>query len=180
MTIKKPFYTVTYAIAFSLVMMGCNANPDPQSKTEQKLNTDNTIAESTAEPKNNSFCPVIASRNWHAWIDRVAENEPRLNISGEVDLPTPGYQVEVKPGILDRRQPPTQRFSLSFTPPEGIVAQVITPTQVRYTMPTSILEYRSIMIYCGDKLLVEIPDVTPQETATLPIEVGAFKPNDKY
>ncbi len=174
MTIKKPFYTVAYAIAFSLIMMGCNANPDPQSKTEQKLNTDNTIAESTDGPKNNSFCPVITSRNWHAWIDRAAENEPRLNISGEVDLPTPGYQVEVKPGILDRRQPPAQRFSLSFTPPDGIVAQVITSTQVSYTMPTSILEYRSVMIYYGDKLLAEIPDVTPQETATLPIEVGTF------
>ncbi len=164
MTIEKHLYTATCAIAFSLVMMGCNTKTVPQSETEQKLNTNNTIAESTDKLENNSFCPVIASRNWHAWIDRVAENEPRLNISGEVDLPTPGYQVEVKPGILDRRQPPAQRFSLSFTPPEGIVAQVITPTKVSYTMPTSILEYRSIMIYCGDKLLVEIPDVTPQET----------------
>ncbi|MGK7951013.1 MAG: hypothetical protein AB4368_20075 [Xenococcaceae cyanobacterium] len=41
-------------------------------------------------------------------------------------------------------------------------------------MPTSILEYRSVMIYCGDKLLAEIPDVAPQEKANVPIKVGTF------
>ena len=112
---------------------------------------------------NNSFCPVIETRNWHAWIDGFGEEELRLNISGEVDLPTPGYQVEWQQGILDRRQPPTQRISLSLIPPEAMVIQVITPTKVNFTMATSILEYRSVMIYCGDQLLAEIPDVTPQE-----------------
>ena len=169
-------FLLTFVVTLFLLIAGCNSNFKTEVNTEGQQNIDNAIAETT----DNSFCPVIGSRNWHAWIDRVAENESRLNISGEVDLPTPGYQVEVKPGILDRRQPPAQRFSLSFTSPDGIVAQVITPTKVSYTMPTSILEYRSVIIYCGDKLLAEIPDVTPQETATLPIEVGTFTTDDLF
>ncbi len=169
-------FLLTFVVTLFLLIAGCSNNFKTEANTEGQQNINNAIAETT----DNSSCPVIESRNWHAWIDRVAENEPRLNISGEVDLPTPGYQVEVKPGILDRRQPPAQRFSLSFTRPDGIVAQVITPTKVSYTMPTSILEYRSIMIYCGDRLLAEIPDVTPQETATLPVEVGIFTTDELF
>ncbi len=124
--------------------------------------TQNTIEE-VPQSEDTISCPAMESRNWHAWIDRVAENEPRLNISGEVDLPTPGYEVEWKSGILDRRNPPAQRISISFIPPQGIVAQVITPTKVSFTMPSPILKYRSVAIYCGDKLLADIPDVMPSE-----------------
>lgn len=144
-------------------MAGCSTSPKTEPKTEENTNSNSgAIAEST-ETTNNSFCPTMESRNWHAWIDRVAEKEPRLNISGEVDLPTPGYKVEWQPGILDRRNPPAQRISISFIPPEGIVAQVITPTEVSFTMPSPILKYRSVAIYCDDKLLVDLPDVMPSE-----------------
>ena len=175
MLTKINSYFLTCTTILSLVMAGCTINPKIEAKTEEKLNP-----HQIAQTKDNSFCPVMESRNWHAWIDRVAEGESRLNISGEVDLPTPGYKVDWQPGILDRRQPPAQRISLSFVPPEGIVAQVITPTKVNYTMPTSILEYRSVMIYCGDKLLAEIPDVTPQEKAIFPIEVGTFTTDELF
>ena len=76
----------------------------------------------------------------------------------------------------ERAKPGTarSRISVSFTPPAGIVTQVITTTKVSYWMPTQILEERSVAIYSGDKLLVEIPDVTPQEKAKFPIEVGTF------
>ena len=80
-----------------------------------------------------------------------------------MDLPTPGYKAEWRSGILDRAQPPSQRLSISFTPPEGIVAQVITPTEVSFTMPSLLLEYSSVTIYCGDKLLADIPGVVPTD-----------------
>ena len=164
--VKINYSLLTCIVTLSLLITGCAYNFNTEANSEEQQNIDHASVKTT----DNSVCPVLESRNWHAWIDRATENEPRLNISGEVDLPTPGYKVEIIPGILDRRQPPAQRFSLSFTPPNGIVAQVITSTQVSYTMPKSFLEYRSIMIYCGEKLLVEIPDVTQQETTTLPID----------
>lgn len=157
-----------------LITAGCTMEQKIEAKTETNLNPNKEVAQNTVN------CPVMESRNWHAWIDRNEENEASLNISGEVDLPTPGYQVTWQPGILDRRQPPTQRFAISLTPPEGMVAQVITPTEISYEMPTQILEYRSVAIYCGDKLLAEIPDVTPQEKATLPIEVGTFTTDELF
>ena len=156
--------------------MGIVTSCSTQTNIPEKQNSNKAIA----KPVNNSSCPAMESRNWQAWIDGVAENEPRLNIVGEVDLPTPGYKVEWQPGILDKRKPPAQRISISFVSPEGIVAQVITPTKVSFTMPSAILEYRSVMIYCGDKLLAEIPNIVPQKTAILPIEVGTFSSDELF
>lgn len=167
-------YLLTPLAILAVVTAGCTIDRKIEAKTETNLNPNKEVAQNTVN------CPVMESRNWHAWIDRVNENESRLNISGEVDLPTPGYKVEWKPGILDRRQPPAQRISLSLTPPEGMVIQVITPTKVNFTMPTKILEYRSVAIYCGDKLLVEIPEVTPQEKGTLPVKVGTFTTDELF
>ena len=165
MLAKINSYFLTCTTVLYLVTAGCT-----RLQTIENSNSNSQIAQTT----DRSFCPVMETRNWHAWIDRLGQKESRLNIRGEVDLPTPGYKVEWQPGILDRRRPPAQRISLSLVPPEGIVAQVITPTKVNFTMPTSILEYRSVMIYCGDKLLAEIPDVTPQEKANFPIKIGTF------
>lgn len=136
-------------LLWSILLFGCNTQA-------------NVIPESSAEAnktKNPISCPAMESRNWQAWIDGVAENEPQLNISGEIDLPTPGYQVEWQPGILDRSNPPTQRISIILTPPEGIVIQVVTPSEVSFTMGSPVLEYRSVEIYCDDRLLVDISDV---------------------
>lgn len=160
MSIKKRFHILAYEIIvfvlLAVVVTGCSTQPN----LPEKQNTE----EQVVEPINTTTsCPTRSSRNWHAWIDRLAENEPRLVISGEVDLPTPGYKVKWRSGILDRRQPPTQRLSISFTPPDDIVAQVITPTEVSFTMPSPVLEYRSVMIYCGDKLLANISEVVPTD-----------------
>ena len=159
MSAKKWFHTLfCKAIAFLIltgIVTGCSqANLLKAQNAPEKQNI--KVTDTTS-------CPASSSRNWHAWIDRVAENEPRLVISGEVDLPTPGYKAEWRSGILDRQQPPAQRLSISFIPPDGMVTQVITPTKVNFTMPSLVLEYSSVMIYCDDKLLADIPDVVPTD-----------------
>ena len=147
-------------LSLGVLLASCNtqANIPEEQNSSQEQNT----TEEVNQPEQTISCPM-ESRNWLASIDRTTEDEPRLNISGEVDLPTPGYQVEWQPGILDRKNPPTQRISISFIPPEGIVTQVITPTEVSFTMPSPIPKYRSVAIYCSDKLLTDISDVMPSE-----------------
>ncbi len=176
MLTKINSYFLTCMTLLSLVIAGCVVNPSIEVQTEENSNANSALSPTI----DNSFCPVMETRDWHAWIDRVGLDESRLNISGYVDLPTPGYQVEWQPGILDRRQPPAQRITLSLVPPEGMVMQVITPTKVNFTMPTSILKYRSVMIYCGDKLLAEIPNVTSQEKGNVPIKVGTFTTDELF
>ena len=161
---SKRFHTLSVKVIIFFLVGGIATACTPQTNPRESANIPEAQSneEQTTET-NNISCPAMESRNWQASIDRANEDEPRLNISGEVDLPTPGYKVEWQLGILDRKNPPTQRISISFIPPEGIVAQVITPTEVNFTMRSPILKYSSVAIYCGDKLLADIPDVTPSE-----------------
>ncbi len=105
-----------------------------------------------------SECPVIASRGWTAWIDAMPGPgaRPTLHISGEVDLTTPGYSVELVPGPADRMMPPAQRFSLIATPPGGMTAQAVTPTSVKYQGPATYTAYREIIVGCGGAVLARI------------------------
>jgi hypothetical protein len=108
-----------------------------------------------------SVCPVIDSRAWSAWLDTMPSLEPgpRLNIYGEVDLPTPGYKVEWREGPADRANPPGQRMTLVLTPPAGVVAQVVTPTPVKFQAKATYPAYRAIFVICGGKPLAEITDI---------------------
>ena len=108
-----------------------------------------------------SECPVIASRGWNAWINAMPGPgaRPTLHITGEVDLPTPGYTVELIAGPADRMMPPGQRFSLVAMGPEDMVAQVVTPTPVRYSRTPANGMYRSITIGCGGKVLATIEKI---------------------
>lgn len=106
-------------------------------------------------------CPVLGDRNWHAWVDKMPGPgaQMTLNISGEVDMPTPGYSVKLVPGPADRMNPPGLRFRLEASAPDGIVTQVVTPTTVRLRAPTPYAQLREIIIGCGEGALVTIPDV---------------------
>lgn len=103
-------------------------------------------------------CPVIESRGWTAWINAMPGPDAvrTLHISGEVDLPTPGYTVELVPGPADRMMPPGQRFSLVAKASPGMAAQVVTPTPVKYAGKATYPAYREIIIGCGGKVLARI------------------------
>jgi hypothetical protein len=103
-------------------------------------------------------CPVIDSRGWTAWIDAMPGPDAvrTLHISGEVDLPTPGFTVELVPGPADRTMPPGQRFSLVARASPGMVAQVVTPTPVKYAGKATYPAYREIIIGCGGEVLARI------------------------
>ena len=107
-------------------------------------------------------CPVISSRNWHAWIDAMPGigAGPTLHVTGEVELPTPGYTISWREGPLDRRSPPTQHLDLVLEAPTGIVVQVLTTATAHYRARALARSYRSIRIGCGSQTLAIIDDVT--------------------
>lgn len=107
-------------------------------------------------------CAVIESTNWQAWVDTMPgpDSKPTLHVTGEVVLPTPGYDIAWRIGPLDRMQPPAQRLYMDVTAPDGMVAQVITTVAVAYAGETPITNYRAIIVGCGDEVLATISDVT--------------------
>lgn len=127
--------------------------------------TEAVEAEETAEASEPAPCPVLDSRNWHAWVDVMPGEDAgaTLHVTGEIDLPTAGYDVSLTEGAADRSAVPTQRLILTATPFEGMVAQVVTTTAVRYDGPAIARQYRSVIVMCGGAPLAEMPDVTIAE-----------------
>ena len=138
-------------------LAGCAQEQTP-APTQTVLNE--TVGVATEEKSAMSEnCPVIDSRGWSAWLNKMpsVDGGARLNIAGEVDLPTPGYSVEWIEGPAD---PPGQRFTLVLTPPDGIVPQVVTPTPVKYEGAATYPAYRSILINCGGEGIAEITEIS--------------------
>jgi hypothetical protein len=113
---------------------------------------DDTAAETALDSESN--CPVLDSRSWTA---RVSGGT--LAVSGEIDLPTPGYAVTLKEGPADRAMPPAQHLLLELTPPDGMVTQVVTTVAVRYEGGAAYPEYRAIIVQCGNQVLAAITEV---------------------
>ena len=88
-----------------------------------------------------------------------SDAQSTLTITGEVDMPTPGWSVKLVEGPADRALPPGVRFRLEAEKPGGMTMQVITPTEVRYSAPSTYPEIREIIVLCGDKVLARIDDV---------------------
>ena len=147
-------------LLFSIAVAGLAACAEkPEAQTDAAVAQQD--ATGTEEIAAADACPVYDSRDWRAWLDVAPSPDAvsKLHISGEVDLPTPGYTAQWTVGPADRAFPPAQRFMLSFTPPGGMVTQVITPTGVSLETDATYTSYRAIIVGCGDKVLVEITDI---------------------
>lgn len=111
-----------------------------------------------AEPEQTAACPVIDSRNWSAHINAMPGPgaQRTLIVSGQIDLPTPGYTITLAAGAADRSAIPVQQIVLTATPPTGMVTQVITSADVRYEGPAIAQQYRAVRVICGGRQLAEL------------------------
>lgn len=106
-------------------------------------------------------CPVTDSRNWTAWINRMPGPDARamLHVTGDVEMPTPGWTFAWREGIADRSAVPSVRIHLEATPPGGMSAQVLTSETVKFEAPALAEAYRRIIVMCGDVQIAEISEI---------------------
>lgn len=145
-TACKPSTQTCVAIALlGLIMAGCTPTAD-QDGGPAALAAD---------------CPVLGSRNWTANVAPETSTGPGLilEVKGEADLPTPGYQASLAMGPLDRRNPPGLRLRLSFIAPDGPVIQVIDTQMLTFDLPTKISRFREVRVACGSQELAVIKNV---------------------
>ncbi len=139
-------------VAFVSLLSGCSNTADIKEESEPSISKVVILDDN---------CAVIKSEKWHAWLDKYHENEGknRLLVSGIITLPNPSYTIEWSSGPTDRMRPPTLRLRLTVDEVSNGSIQVISKVPVKFTMPTSLNQYRKVLVFCGDELLAEIPDV---------------------
>jgi hypothetical protein len=111
-----------------------------------------------------SSCKALATRDWsaHVVVDKPAKfpfpEEALLVVSGTVQVPTGGFDLDILPGSLVRLEPPVQQVILRTTPPEGMATQAITEERVTGSVPWD-SRARSVSIRCGDGTIASIPSI---------------------
>ena len=107
-------------------------------------------------------CPISASRDWTAWINRMPgpNSRPMLVVSGKVVTATGGFQVAFDRYMQIRESHPAQAFvTLSVADPEGApVTQAQVTRPVRWEWPLN-QPVGSVVVRCGDKTLAEITSI---------------------
>jgi hypothetical protein len=96
-----------------------------------------------------AICPP--SDNWQVWYDIPRRgHDLALFVDGEVDVPR-GMVARIRPGPLDKSLPPAQRIVLELRPGKGPAGKQRVRGFVR-----AALEYREVIITCGDEVLDRI------------------------
>ncbi len=146
-----------YSVLLAMTLSACAQSGPTESPPPESIDN---VSQSVS-----NACPAYETRNWRAWIDTSdsSTGTGRLNITGQIDLPSPGYSIDVTKGRLDKRNPPLLRINVAPMPPEGAALAVITSEDVLYSVETPILRYRSIVVLCGERRLAELMDVVSSQ-----------------
>ncbi len=130
---------------FALSLSACSEGPSEE-------NTPPTLG---AEVDN--ACAVASSSNWQAWLNRMpGPDEPKLHVSGDIELAEPGLTASFSLGPLDRRRPPSQRILMTVQKSDG-VADV--RKNISAAFPALAESYRSIVIVCGNDEVATITEI---------------------
>lgn len=136
----------------ALVLVACQPPPAEEATTAEAPAA--VAATTAAAPAIPEGCSALAQRNWQALL-AASGSSATLTISGEVDLPTPGYGVSLARDPNDAADATEAHLMLNLTPPAGMVAQVVSPTPVRYFGPAG-PNYAVVHIMCGAGSLADV------------------------
>ena len=83
--------------------------------------------------------PMVSAQNhasicegWKAWRAQSSSGSAILHVTAECQLPTPGHKVELVPDTKQGSDSTVFVLNEVVHPPEGMVAQVITPYKLHY------------------------------------------------
>lgn len=92
---------------------------------------------------------------WKAWVSHSASGPAILHVTAECQLPTPGHKVELVPDPKQGSDPTVFVLNEVVHPPQGMVAQVITPYQLHYKKKTR-KTYKQVLIQpSGTQVTIE-------------------------
>ena len=85
-------------------------------------------------------------RGWEAWHDHMPGSPPTLHVSGECEMPSPGYTLTLTPAEPQGINPDDLILVLTATEPTDVQTQVLTwtPSSTNRRRTTSTPRYRFV------------------------------------
>jgi hypothetical protein len=109
-----------------------------------------SIAAHAQNPDHASIC-----RGWQAWRTHPQSGSPVLHVTADCKLPTPAHKLELVPATPQGADASVFVLNEVVHPPEGMIAQVITPYKLHYRKRGQ-AKYKEVLIEPSDThVLVE-------------------------
>lgn len=114
-----------------------------------------------AEMNSGGYCSITDAKDLNIWINAMPSPDgPVLIAIFAATMPTPGYSFIGEVMETQKTNPPSYVLDITPTPPSGMVAQVLTPTEVRLDIPVESTQAQSVTLTCAGKTLFTVNEVT--------------------
>ena len=140
---------------------------DPESNVAEGGDPDQPVSSDDPQPapppephQPTSDCPIVRSTGWQAHVNAMPgpNDNPRLIVSGQVTVPTGGYQLALRMGQVAESYPVQVTVYLDATPPAGPATQALETREVRGTWRSE-ERVGSVTIRCGTRVLARLSDI---------------------
>lgn len=103
----------------------------------------------------------VDSSDWFAWVNRMPPGPGSFHVTGTVTMPTPGYDVALKPATPQGINPQELILDLIVTERPGTWPQVLTPMTVRYDQQPYEGNYSGVLVRIDedDAVHLDVQDV---------------------
>lgn len=158
--ISRQIITLSLISILASAIASCSAVEDISPIGQQPSPSPSPTVQPIAErPTDDEPSVILATSDWNAWANFMPGiDTPSLHIKGQVQLPSPGYEVSLTP-VAQTERGDTLLYDLTVTEKPGNWAQVVTTQTVQYEDST----------YTGNdkRIVIRLPDNSTQE---LPLE----------
>lgn len=120
-----------------------------------------TVIEQAAPVAEQQACPVLDSRDWEAWVNKMPGPGAvaTIHVVGKVDVRSGGYTFSWEEGPMDRSAVPALRLKLVPKAPDGMATMAVATEAVKYQAPALSSGYSRVVIGCGGTTLAEITEI---------------------
>lgn len=102
-------------------------------------------------------CDSVESRDWYAWINLMPPPPDEFHIVGEVYVSNPGVEPFLAPKEPQGINPTILLLDLYLCQKPGSWPRVFVWKPVRYDKVAPGTMYKQVQVFCGDKIIADIP-----------------------
>jgi hypothetical protein len=101
--------------------------------------------------------PLLLKETFKAWIDHMPPGGPKLIVTGDVQVPTGGWQVTLTRRSPQGINPDILLLDVSAQAPNGMVTQVISIIPLRYQAGPPLHPYTQVTVSDGgDAVTIDV------------------------
>lgn len=102
-------------------------------------------------------CSGIESRDWYAWLNIMPPPPDDFHVTGEVYVPNPGVEAFLAPRVPQGINPAILQLDIHLYQKPGMWTQQFVWKTVRYDKAGRNIQYTQVQIFCGEKIIADIP-----------------------